>query len=77
MSRKSIQIVDGFRDSYDNEFFFRSDPAKTVGIQELLNWIDEYTDLKVVYIPSWQIKSKIKGEMLSYSYGVRLESKYE
>tara|TARA_R110000803_G_scaffold62957_2_gene123412 strand:- start:2899 stop:3132 length:234 start_codon:yes stop_codon:yes gene_type:complete len=77
MTRKSIQIVDGFRDSYNNEFFFRSDPTKTAGIQELLRWVEQNTNLIITHIPTWQIKSKTQGEIISYGYGVRIEKVYK
>jgi hypothetical protein len=73
MSNGNIKIVDSYRDSEDNEFFFRNDPFSTAGVKEILVWLEEHTDYKIIHIPHWQIQTKTQGSFSSYSHGIRIE----
>ena len=73
MSVDHIQIVESYRDSEDNEFFFRNDPYSTAGVKEILVWLEEHTQYKIIHIPHWQIKTKTRGAFSDYSYGIRIE----
>ena len=69
----TVQIVNGYRDAEENEFFFRNDPYSTASIKEMLVWLEEYTDYKITVIPHWQFTTKTRGSFSDYSYGIRIE----
>jgi len=73
MSKLNIKIVNGYRETQSNEFFFRNDPYKTAGIQDLLSWMENSTEYQVIPIPHWQIQNTTIGDHSSYSHGVRIE----
>ena len=73
MSVNHIQIVESYRDSEDNEFFFRNDPYSTAGVKEILVWLEEHTEYRITHIPHWKIRNKTRGTYSDYSYGIRIE----
>ena len=60
MSR-SVKIVSDYRDPLENEFFFYQDPNQTGGVREMIDWLEQNTDLVFEKIPHWQIRSEVRG----------------
>ena len=70
MSQNHIKIISDYRDPHPNEFFFTFPPKNTSGIRELLEYIEDNTDIKFVPIEGWKFKSVIKS-----SYGDHYEDR--
>jgi|TARA_R100001480_G_scaffold123364_2_gene121824 hypothetical protein len=68
-----IKIVNDFRDSKENEFFFRDDPTQTHGTMQLFDWLEKQ-GFEVGHIPQWQIQTTHNG-FDNYRYGVRIIKK--
>ena len=66
----TVKIGNDYRDSEENEFFFRNDPMATAGTKDLIVWIEESTPYTVVQIPHWKIQTHGGN---TYSYGIRIE----
>jgi|TARA_E500000178_G_C16335331_1_gene450787 hypothetical protein len=67
-----IKIINDYRDSKENEFFFRNDPYNIGGVRELFDWL-EAQGYSIENIPEWQIQNTNTGTFNNYPHGVRIE----
>jgi hypothetical protein len=76
MTNTTVKISEGDRSPTENEFFFYNDPYRTSGVRELMEYLQENHGFEFEEIPHWQIRSIVKGAMVSTTnYGLRIKIK--
>jgi len=70
-TKDTIEIVSEYRSPNDNEFFFRQNPRSTMGVRDLLEFL-ESEGYQIQFIPNWQIKSRITHASAKIECGIRI-----